>query len=214
MPLKKSRKRNIVKLKDKSITKFPAQKSSSSKIALESPLERDFCYHLEFDQDVVSYEPQPEGYEYVLDGELRFYTPDFEVFFGKPSSYYEVKFRDDIEGDAEFDHEFAAKSKAAQDLGKDLVLVTDEFIARRYRYENLCLLYKSVDLQIDKQFLDHVTGLMSECSQQSIGKLLRESSWQDDFFAVHKLIWTKQLLADLDSEVLSTQSLVSLGDWV
>lgn len=77
MPLKKSRKRNIVKLKNKSITKFPAQKSSRSMVVLESPLERDFCYHLEFDQDVVSYEPQPEGYEYVLDGELRFYTPYF-----------------------------------------------------------------------------------------------------------------------------------------
>lgn len=92
-------------------------------------------------------------------------------------------------------------------------MVTDEFIVRRYRYENLCLLYKSAEYQIDKTFLRHVTDLLSECTPQSIGELLRESSFQDDFAAVHKLIWTKQLLADLDSEVLSTRSLVSFGGY-
>lgn len=59
----------------------------------------------------------------------------------------------------------------------------------------------------------HVSGLMSECAHSTIGELLRESSFQDDFAAVHKLIWTKRLLADLDSEVLSTRSLVSFGEW-
>jgi len=73
------------------------------------------------------------------------------------------------------------------------------------------LLYKSAEYQIDKTFLRHVTDLLSECTPQFIGELLRESSFQDDFAAVHKLIWTKQLLADFDSEVLSTRSIVSFG---
>lgn len=124
MVLKNNRKRNIVKLKNKNRAKFPAQKSTSSMIVVESPLERDLCNYLEFDHDVVRYEPQPEGYEYVLDGKPRFYTPDFEVFFGETSSYYEVKYRAEIENDVSFESELAAKAKAAQEQGKDLILVT------------------------------------------------------------------------------------------
>jgi hypothetical protein len=204
----KPKKRNIDKLKNKSITKFPAQKSTSSLITLESPLEKDFCYHLEFDNSVMSYEAQPIGYDYALEGKLRFYTPDFEIFFDTSSSYYEIKYRVDIEHDEEFEAEFSAKKDAARKLGKDLILVTDEFIAKQFRYENLCLLYKSANYPVDKHYVGYVRDQLAKGRDTVIGSLLRPETRNQDFCSIHYLIWHKYLLAELDECILSTSSCV------
>lgn len=84
----------------KSICKFPSTKSgiNNSKkrfemILVESLLEKDFCFHLEFDRSVLRYFPQPKtfsfSHELLINHE---YTPDFEVHYaGGRKAYVEVK---------------------------------------------------------------------------------------------------------------------------
>lgn len=65
----------------KSICRFASTKSSPQKNVLtEVILEMNYCYHLEFNDEVVYYKPQPLTIEFVdKNGQIRKYTPDFEV---------------------------------------------------------------------------------------------------------------------------------------
>jgi hypothetical protein len=84
----------------KNLFKFPSTKSFGEPsfrpyemILVESPLEEDYCFHLEADASVVSYYPQPKTFavsgDYFKD---RNYTPDFEIHFRSGrKAYVEVK---------------------------------------------------------------------------------------------------------------------------
>lgn len=84
----------------KNIFKFPSTKSfvtlsrwNYQMVLVESMLEKDFCFHLEANSDVLHYYPQPKSFE--VNSELlknRKYTPDFEVHFhdGR-KAYVEIK---------------------------------------------------------------------------------------------------------------------------
>lgn len=78
--------RQIKRSAVKSIHKFPSTKSGGGgcqpyrMVLVESVLENDFCFHLEDNDDVLRYYPQPKTYQ--LNSERlsdRNYTPDFEV---------------------------------------------------------------------------------------------------------------------------------------
>jgi len=84
----------------KNICKFPSTKSfggpshlSFNMILVESLLEKDYCFHLEFDSNVLQYFPQPR--KFFLSSQTlcnRAYTPDFVVHYrdGR-KAYIEVK---------------------------------------------------------------------------------------------------------------------------
>ena len=76
---KLSKRRDVSKLMSKSVNVFFGHKSEDDVTNLESPLEADFCYHLEYDQSVKSYQAQPLPISYFYDGKYRTYTPDFKV---------------------------------------------------------------------------------------------------------------------------------------
>ena len=46
---------------------------------VESALEFDACFHLEYSHDITSYEAQPEGFIYEFNGGPCPYTPDFKI---------------------------------------------------------------------------------------------------------------------------------------
>ncbi len=77
--------RQIKRSAVKNIYKFPSTKSGGScqpyrMVLVESILEKDFCFHLEDNNDVLCYYPQPKTYQ--INSERlrnRSYTPDFEV---------------------------------------------------------------------------------------------------------------------------------------
>jgi hypothetical protein len=209
--VKKPKKRNLNNLLSKNITKFPSTKADTSPTMTESPLEADFCYYLEFDKEVIRYESQPLEIPYWYDGEKHWYTPDFEAFYEKSSCYYEIKYKKDIERDDEFELRFAAQKKSVQELGKDLFLITDEFITKQYMYENLCLLYKFSKISIDPEFLYFVKTSLQSNRELFILDLLREDTKNEDFQKIYKLIWMQFLRADLESEVLSTHASIQLN---
>lgn len=68
-------------------------------VNLESFLERDFCYLLEYDCNVIRYLEQPVRIQYMLHGETNHYTPDFLIHYQNPSYLpvlAEIKYRDYI----------------------------------------------------------------------------------------------------------------------
>ena len=204
-------KRNLNNLLSKSITKFPSTKSDNSPTITESPLEADFCYHLEFDKEVIQYEAQPLCFEYWYDDAIHYYTADFEVFYEGHSCYYEIKFENDILRDKDFYLKFTAQKKAAIELGKDLLLITDKFILKHNRYENLCLLYKHSKADIQTDYLLLVAERLKHEGELMISELLRGDTYSSDFQQIYKHIWNQRLIADLETEILSVHSLIRLN---
>lgn len=85
--------RKLTRSAVKNIVRFPAIKSNGGKnILVESVLESDFCLHLEFGADVLTYFPQPKTFQVPDSTGFTTYTPDFEVHYhsGK-RCYVEVK---------------------------------------------------------------------------------------------------------------------------
>lgn len=73
------KRRNLKNFKRKSICRFPSVKGDVPVVRTEGVLEKDFCYHLEFDPLVLQYQCQPIGYYYYLNNEKLGYTPDFDT---------------------------------------------------------------------------------------------------------------------------------------
>lgn len=71
------KKRNLKNMKGKTICRFPSRKPTPRTIYTEGVLERDYCYHLEANENVVEYESQPIGFYYWIGLERHIYTPDF-----------------------------------------------------------------------------------------------------------------------------------------
>lgn len=62
------------------ICKFMSLKNDSV-VRTMSMLEYDFCFHAEYNPQIVRYESQPHGFEYYFNGRYCRYTPDFQVFY-------------------------------------------------------------------------------------------------------------------------------------
>lgn len=190
------KRRNLKNFKRKSICRFPSVKGDVPVVRTEGVLEKDFCYHLEFDPLVLQYQCQPLGYFYYLNKEKLGYTPDFEVEIdGGTETYYEIKERKYIkEG---FETEFKAKQQQAKILGKELILVYDDFIRQQPKLTNLKRVYgakrrgrPSRDLvkSIKEAFPKH-QSVIAEDLMRHIGITIGQ---------VYQLIYYKEIIADFD----------------
>lgn len=97
MPKPPAPARKLRKSAVKNICRFSTAKSETGQsILIESIMEKDFCYYLEFSHRVQMFSPQPETLQLVLrDGSSCEYTPDFKaVFVGSELTYIEVKPKD------------------------------------------------------------------------------------------------------------------------
>ena len=107
----------------------------------ESSLERDFLNILEFDMYVLKYCEQPVTIEYLNDGNLRSYTPDFIVYYRddievtknfKPM-LCEIKPRESLkEHWAIFKPKFKAAIKYAKEQGWTFKIITEKEIRTSY----------------------------------------------------------------------------------
>lgn len=88
--------RKIKRSAVKNIVRFPAIKANNGKsILVESILESKYCLHLEFNNQVASYSPQPTTLMIPGDDRNNKYTPDFLVNLVSGDSFYvEVKPRE------------------------------------------------------------------------------------------------------------------------
>ncbi|MEL4474313.1 TnsA endonuclease N-terminal domain-containing protein [Shewanella algae] len=111
-------------------------------IMCESSLEFDACFHHEYNESVRTFDSQPEGFYYQYEGKDLPYTPDTIVqYIDRRIQFHEYKPLSKT-FDPIFKAKFYAKRQAAQLLGMELILVTDEQIRVNPVLNNLKLLHR------------------------------------------------------------------------
>jgi hypothetical protein len=198
-------------MKGKSICRFPSLKPTPNTIYTEGVIEKDFCYHLEVDNEIVEYESQPLGFFYWIGPVRHVYTPDFQVFYRNSSIKYfevkELKYLDD-----EFYEKFEILKQQALLLDKTLELVTDEFIYKEPLYTNLKHLQRArSNGTYSKKFLEITLFAFSNVESLTIRELLEYADELKGIGMVYKLIQLGFLKANMNDDLLGPDCLVMRG---
>jgi hypothetical protein len=193
------KRRNLRKIKRKTICRFPSVKGDVPVVLTEGTVEKDFCYYLELDPLVKLYQCQPLGYYYYLNGEKRSYTPDFEVDIdGGVNTYYEVKELEYLNDDEDFEIEFEAKKKQAEILGKQLILVCDDFIRQQPKLTNIRRVYGAKRRgRPSDEFVNSVVKIIDEHEPITAEELMVQLDML--IGQIYQLIYYKVVLADFDN---------------
>lgn len=135
-------KRKLGKSRNKRIYGFNSIKSMRH-FRVESSLEFEACYHLEFQANISSFEAQPLGYEYQSFGRTAKYTPDFKTT-DRHSNQEEIL---EIKAEKEaysrtFQEIFTHKQAAAEELNTPLNLLTESEIRKEPLLSNLKILHR------------------------------------------------------------------------
>lgn len=195
---------------NKNVYKFASAKVGKT-IMCESSLEFDACFHHEYNESVRTFDSQPEGFYYQFEGKDLPYTPDTIVqYIDGRIQFHEYKPLSKTH-DPIFKAKFFAKKEAAQSLGVELILVTDEQIQVTPVLNNLKLLHRYSGTytvcEIQRELLSCVQAsgkrLLTEIAQEyglPIGEvrsyifsllnkgLLKSDLVQDDF-SVNPAVW-------------------------
>ncbi|MDD1830201.1 TnsA endonuclease N-terminal domain-containing protein, partial [Photobacterium sp. ZSDE20] len=110
-------------------------------LTVESYLEFDTCFHLEYSPSITSFIAQPEGFTYRFEDRELPYTPDFQVIENKNLKWIEVKPSRKTQN-LEFLDRFRAKQAKAQKIGVPLLLVTEKQIRVNPVLNNLKILHR------------------------------------------------------------------------
>lgn len=133
--------RHLIHSRVKNLFKFVSAKMDTV-FTVESALEFDACFHLEYSHDIISYEAQPEGFIYEFNGRPCPYTPDFKINHAVSEfQFLEIKPVGKT-NDADFIERFKAKRVQATKNGISLILVTENQIRINPILYNLKLLHR------------------------------------------------------------------------
>ncbi|WP_305374049.1 TnsA endonuclease N-terminal domain-containing protein [Photobacterium leiognathi] len=110
-------------------------------LTVESRLEFDTCFHLEYSPDISFIEAQPEGFYYPYQDKHLPYTPDFLIVDKGKRKLIEVKPFKKTQS-LEFQQCFLAKKEQANELDISLILVTEKQIRVDPILNNLKLLHR------------------------------------------------------------------------
>ncbi|QOP46454.1 TnsA endonuclease N-terminal domain-containing protein [Sulfurimonas paralvinellae] len=123
---------------------FPSIKNGKS-VAYESKLEKTFFLTLEFDDNVISYQEQPQ-ISIDFQKRIKTYSADCYVRYDKAAniddSLVEVKYTQELEKKKEyFEEKFASIRQACDDLNLDFQIFTEQNYPQVY-IDNLDFLYR------------------------------------------------------------------------
>lgn len=197
---------------NKNIYKFASAKNRGS-VMCEGSLERDCCYHFEYDPDVLGYESQPQGYYYEYCGKRLPYTPDFLVSYADGSHrFVENKPYGKTLND-DFKHKFEARKQAAEKLGIQLILVTDRQIRGGHFLKNCELIHRYSGCIDGNGLISIVHEHLCSAKEIKISELAEslKLSIGDAFATVLRLISQGAATADLDSGALCESSVVTVS---
>jgi hypothetical protein len=202
------KRRDLKKMKGKNICLFPSLKPTPNTIYTEGVIEKDFCYHLEVDNEVIEYESQPLGFYYWMGSERYVYTPDFQVFYKNSSiKYFEVKELKYLDDD--FYEKFPIWQQQSLLLGKTLELVTDEFIYQEPLYTNLKHLSRARKNGIcTEEFREIAIFALSNVESLTIRELLKYAKRPNSIGMVYKLIQLGVLKISISDDVLGPDCLL------
>lgn len=196
---------------NKNIYKFSSIKNRDT-VMCEGSLEKDCCYHFEYDPDVTRYESQPEGFNYDYNGKTLPYTPDFLVsYLDGTFEYVEVKPYSKTLS-KKFKQEFSARKEAANRRGFCLVLVTDKQIRNGFFLKNSELVHRySGCISGDELSIKVYSYLISQSSVQisELASSIGESVGRV-FASVLRLVAVGKVFVDLDTTRLSENTTVTV----
>lgn len=195
----------------KNLFKFVSAKNNAL-LTVESSLEFDACFHFEYATQVTSFDAQPLGYEYSLNGKMRTYTPDFLLRFQNgQEQYIEIKpsFRTTS---SEFREMFEAKQQEAISLGRELVLVTERQIRRDAYLKNLKLLHHYSGIKSLTPLHLSLLNLVARLGKPTLGYLAQELSEHEGnvLKTAIELCALRRLSTDLTSNQISINNYVWL----
>lgn len=198
----------------KSIGVFPKKKlSNPESLLVEGSLETEYCYHLEFDNNVVEYEAQPMGFHYYSQNVRRFYTPDFLVTYANGHKLYvEIKYLEDIKGNIEFERDFPLWQKQADVLGIPLVKITDEFIRKEPFFSNIRHLRRaSIHPKISNEFKLLALDTIRINNGELYASELMELTEISDIGVIYQLIAEVPSLVNLHEDALGPDIMLMWG---
>ena len=154
----------------KNLFKFVSAKMNTV-FTVESSLEFDTCFHLEYSPAVIAFEAQPEGFYYAFEGRDCPYTPDFRVVDQQGNaSLIEVKPSDKV-ADPDFLQRFPIKQQKAFELSSPLKLVTERQIRIDPILGNLKLLHRYSGFQSFTPLHMQLLGLVKDLGRVSLARL-------------------------------------------
>ncbi|WP_261883511.1 TnsA endonuclease N-terminal domain-containing protein [Vibrio pelagius] len=159
----------------KNISRFVSLKTDSIH-TVESDLEFDTCFHFEFSAKILTFEAQPIGFEYHLDGKRRKYTPDFLVTYNDTyQPFYEIKPKRIAETE-EFKETFSVKREQALSMGNDLKVLTEDDIQIYPLLDNLKIIHRyACDDRLNS--LQHqILSLLRKYGELRIEQIVKYSS--------------------------------------
>lgn len=199
VPARKLRKSAV-----KNICRFATAKSETGQsILIESIMEKDFCYYLEFSHRVQKYSPQPETLQLVLsDGSSYEYTPDFKALFASSElTYIEVKPKDLASSDL-YQMVFQAAERALAERGIRFQLITEEFIYRAPLLDNLKRLHRyRKESFFNKSDLYHVSKSVPQPTV--LGDLIKCLDGRNSLQEIYSWLAFGYVKFDIETEMLS-----------
>ena len=197
---------------------FPSIKNNTS-IGFESKLEKAHFLALEFDNEVISYQEQPQ-IEIFFNGKNQIYSADCYIKrvknSSKKDSIVEVKYINEIEKKKEyFERRFESAKISANKLDLDFEVYTEENHSEIY-LDNLDFLYRYKLYPIENKYENQIINLVKQNKRVSAFELANLISQNlKDYPTISNCIWDlvckEKLKSDLESAKVTMNSFVELS---
>ena len=197
---------------------FPSIKNNTS-IGFESKLEKAHFLALEFDNEVISYQEQPQ-IEIFFNGKNQIYSADCYIKRVKNSlkrdSIVEVKYTNEIEKKKEyFEKRFESANIAANKLDLDFEVYTEQNHSEIY-LDNLDFLYRYKLYPIENKYENQIINLVKQNKRVFAFELANLISQNlKDYPTISNCIWDlvckEKLKSDLQSAKVTMNSFVELA---
>ncbi|MCT7501634.1 Tn7 transposase TnsA N-terminal domain-containing protein [Aliarcobacter cryaerophilus] len=197
---------------------FPSIKNNTS-IGFESKLEKAHFLSLEFDNEVIFYQEQPQ-IEIFFNGKNQIYSADCYIKRAKNSnkkdSIVEVKYTNEIEKRKEyFEKKFEASTISANKLNLDFEVYTEKIHSEIY-LDNLDFLYRYKLQPIENKYKDKILKILNKNNKISAFDLANLISKNPiEYGLISNCIWDlvckEKLKTNLELAKITMNSLVELS---
>ncbi|MCG3709299.1 Tn7 transposase TnsA N-terminal domain-containing protein [Aliarcobacter butzleri] len=197
---------------------FPSIKNNTS-IGFESKLEKAHFLTLEFDNEIISYQEQPQ-IEIFFNGKNQIYSADCYIKrvknSSKKDSIIEVKYTNEIEKRKDyFEKRFESAKISANKLNLNFEVYTEKNHSETY-LDNLDFLYRYKLYPIENKYEDQIIELINKNQKLSAFNLVKSISQNlTEYGLISNCIWDlvckEKLKSDLELEKINMNSLVELA---
>ncbi|WP_299014922.1 TnsA endonuclease N-terminal domain-containing protein [uncultured Photobacterium sp.] len=181
-------------------------------MTVESYLEFDTCFHLEYSPSITSFIAQPEGFIYCFDDRDFPYTPDFQIVENDAVKWIEVKpFVKTRSQD--FLKRFKVKQEKAIELGVPLILVTEEQIRANPVLNNLKILHRYSGFQSFTTLHFRLLSLVKKVGKISVSDAAKQLGIEQSLMvkSAFSLVSSGVISVDLVNDELGLHSVIWSG---